>query len=114
MWSAPVWLCAGPVRPVDFDVKEVRVRNEWSKSQGGGCSRALRCLVLAAMLIGLALPAAPPAAAQAQTKPVKGEISTVVDGGYARIVFLFTEEVESQVRVANNILTITFARPVDV
>ena len=45
---------------------------------------------------------------------VKGEVSAVVENGFARLVFVTSEEVESQVRVANNIITISFQRPVDV
>src|SRR5262249_42309411 len=37
-----------------------------------------------------------------------------VENGYARLVFLLTEEVEAQVRLANNIVTITFQKPVDI
>ena len=41
-------------------------------------------------------------------------MSAVVENGFARLVFVTSEEVESQVRVANNIITISFQRPVDV
>ena len=64
---------------------------------------------LATVVFGaLALPR--PAAAQA----VKAEVSVVVDNGYARLVFHLAEEVESQVRLTNNILAVSFARPVDI
>src|SRR4051812_36519166 len=71
------------------------------------CARAAFGL---AVLVAALLVAAPPASAQA----VKGEVSAVVENGFARIVFTLAEEVEAQVRVANGILAITFARPVDV
>jgi len=54
--------------------------------------------------------AAPPAAAQA----VRGEVTAAIENGHARLVFHFDEEIEAKVRLANNILTITFPRPVDV
>ena len=71
--------------------------------------RTITIAVLAALaLVAIALPR--PATAQA----VKGELSAVVENGYARLVFHLGEEVESQVRVANGILTVSFARPVEV
>ncbi len=47
-------------------------------------------------------------------EPVKGEVSVVVNDGYARLVFRLDQEVESEVRLANNIVVIAFKRPVDV
>jgi tetratricopeptide (TPR) repeat protein len=66
--------------------------------------------LLPAILIAVVLGIPHLAAAQA----VKGEVNAVADGGYARLAFRFAEDVEAQVRVANNVLTIMFARPVDV
>jgi hypothetical protein len=51
-----------------------------------------------------------PASAQA----VKGEVQVTVENGYARLLFRFAEEVDAEVRLANNVLTINFPRPVDV
>ncbi|MGH6767555.1 MAG: tetratricopeptide repeat protein, partial [Xanthobacteraceae bacterium] len=45
---------------------------------------------------------------------VKGEVSVAVENGYARLVFHLEDEVETQVRLANNILTVSFRRPVDI
>ena len=69
-------------------------------------------LHLIALLIALPLWAglARPAVAQA----LKGEVSATVENGYARLVFQFDEEIEAQVRLANNILTVNFPRPVDI
>src|SRR5262245_18505026 len=64
--------------------------------------------VATATLFALAAPRPGPAPA------VKGELSAGVDNGHARLVFHLTEEVESQVRFANNVLTIVFARAVDI
>jgi tetratricopeptide (TPR) repeat protein len=60
----------------------------------------------------LALVALLPQIAVAQT--IKGEISVSVENGFARFVLQFAEEVETKARVANNILTITFDKPVDI
>ena len=67
-------------------------------------------LHLIALLIVLPLGLACPAAAQ----PLKGEVSTTIENGYARLLFKFADEIEAQVRLANNILTINFPRPIDV
>ena len=65
-------------------------------------------LLLAPVLMSAIVPS--PAFAQR----VKGELTAVVENGYARLVFRLEEEVEAQVRLANNILTVTFQRPVDI
>ncbi len=46
--------------------------------------------------------------------PVKGEIAATIQDGYARLVFKLATEVESEVKVSNNILIVTFKEPVDV
>jgi hypothetical protein len=46
-------------------------------------------------------------------EPVKGEVSVTTAGGYARIIFRLTEDVESDVRGLSGVLVITFKRPVD-
>jgi tetratricopeptide (TPR) repeat protein len=45
---------------------------------------------------------------------IKGEISVSVENGFARFVLQFAEEIETKARVANNILTISFEKPVDI
>jgi tetratricopeptide (TPR) repeat protein len=67
-------------------------------------------LQAAAFLLLLVTATAPTAAADA----VKGEVSAAVENGFARLVFVLSEDVESQVRVANNIITISFQRPVEI
>ena len=74
-----------------------------------GRSIAVRMLLLAAAILA-AVVAPRPALAQ----NIKGEISVTVENGFARFVLLFGEEIETKVRVANNILSITFDRPVDI
>jgi hypothetical protein len=46
--------------------------------------------------------------------PTKGEVSATTVGGYARLVFTLSEEIEAEVRVANGIVIIGFKRAVDV
>jgi hypothetical protein len=50
----------------------------------------------------------------ATAQGVKGEVSAAVENGHARLVIRLAAEVESQARIANNVLTITFQKPVDV
>ena len=65
----------------------------------------------ALMLLALALFFAGPASAAA---PVKGEIKVSTDGGYARLVFRFDQEVEAKIRLAGTVMVISFKQPVDV
>jgi len=51
--------------------------------------------------------------AKAQNR-VKADISTATANGYARLIFHFAEDVESDVRLANGVLVIKFKRPIDV
>jgi tetratricopeptide (TPR) repeat protein len=74
-------------------------------------SRILAVHLLLPAIIAMAAIALPrPAAAQA----IKGEISVTIENGFARFVLTFAEEIETKVRVANNILSITFEKPVDI
>ncbi|MEA2904784.1 MAG: hypothetical protein QOI12_2171 [Alphaproteobacteria bacterium] len=94
-----------------FDLKAVRV-SHLSRGPRRSCrDGAAGLLLLAGLAFGLLSLAAPrPAAAQA----VKGEVSAVIENGFARLVFLFAEEIETQVRLANGIVTVSFARPVEI
>ena len=67
-------------------------------------------LLLLPMLVSIALLLPRPAAA---ADAVKGSVSAVVDNGFARLVFSLGSDVESQVKVANNVVVISFDRPVD-
>jgi tetratricopeptide (TPR) repeat protein len=53
-------------------------------------------------------------AAPARAEPIPAEITADLSGGYARIVFRFNEEVDADVRMANNILVVSFKTPVSV
>lgn len=66
---------------------------------------------LAVVIAGGCVGASSRASAQ---QPVKGEYTVNTEAGFLRIVFRFTEEVESEVRLANNILVVGFKTPVDV
>jgi tetratricopeptide (TPR) repeat protein len=49
-----------------------------------------------------------PLGASAQAEPVKADITVDLSKGYARIVFRFSDEIDADVRMANNILVISF------
>jgi tetratricopeptide (TPR) repeat protein len=66
------------------------------------------------LLLAAVMPAAVVAPDPAVAQNIKGEISVTVENGFARFVLLFGEEIETKVRVANNILSITFEKPVDI
>src|SRR5580704_16198021 len=70
-----------------------------------------RCGLAAAALLCLAGFAAP---GSADDGPVKATIAATVNDGYARLVFDMSEYDDASVRVANNVLVITFNRPIDV
>ena len=75
--------------------------------------RSAACGVLlraAPFLLALVTATVPLAAAEA----VKGEVSAVVENGFTRLIFALSEDIESQVRVANNIITVSFQRPVQI
>ena len=46
--------------------------------------------------------------------PIKGEVKTIADGGFVRLLFHFDQAVESNVRVSGAIIVITFKKPVAV
>jgi len=46
--------------------------------------------------------------------PIKATLAATVNDGYARLVFDMSEYDDASVRVANNVLVITFNRPIDV
>jgi tetratricopeptide (TPR) repeat protein len=62
----------------------------------------------ALLLLTIVLPS--PACAQA----IKGEVGAVIENGFARLVFTLAEDVESQVKVGNGIIIVSYKRPVDV
>jgi hypothetical protein len=50
----------------------------------------------------------------ALAQSIKGDVTGVVANGFARLVFTLGENVDSQVRVANNIVIVNFNRPVEI
>jgi len=75
------------------------------------CPRIAAALLLLQTLIFVALLLPRPAAA---ADAVTGSVSAAVENGFARLIFSLGSDVESQVKVANNILVITFDRQVDI
>jgi tetratricopeptide (TPR) repeat protein len=53
-----------------------------------------------------------PLGATARAEPVKADITVDTSKGYARIVFRFSDEIDADVRMANNVLVISFKSPV--
>jgi len=91
------------------------VFNELSRFLRLGRHVVFRVLLLAVIAMAVVAPPRPAAGQGAQAvQAVKGEISVAVENGFARFVLLFPEEVETKARVANNILTISFEKPVDI
>ena len=70
-----------------------------------------RCGLAAAALLCFAGFAAP---GSADDDPVKATLAATVNAGYARLIFDMSEYDDASVRVANNVLVITFKRPIDV
>jgi tetratricopeptide (TPR) repeat protein len=69
------------------------------------------CGLAAAALLCISGFAAP---GSADDDPVKATLAATVNDGYARLVFDMSEYDDASVRVANNVLVITFKRPIDV
>ena len=87
-------------------------RGRSERKTGHRFSSYLRhCGLAAAALLCLAGFAAP---GSADDGPVKATLAATVNDGYARLVFDMSEYDDASVRVANNVLVITFNRPIDV
>lgn len=67
-----------------------------------------------AWLLALAAVASLAAAPARADDPVRGELKVYTDGGYARMVFRFAEEVGATVSVSGAIMVINFKKPVNV
>ena len=74
-------------------------------------SNLRRCGLAAAALFCFATYAAP---GSADDGPIKATLAATVNDGYARLVFDMSEYDDASVRLANNVLVITFKRPIDV
>ena len=62
--------------------------------------------------LGLALVLAGPTTSTAA--PLRGSVSVETTDGYARLVFVLSEDVDASARIAGNVLILTFAKPVAV
>ena len=65
-------------------------------------------LIQALLLIVLVLPGSDAA------EPVKSTVTAAVENGFARLIFLLSDDVESQVHVADSIIIINFDQPIDI
>src|SRR5689334_5625021 len=70
----------------------------------------LRAAVLALLAL-LALLLAPLGRA-ARAEPVRADVTVDTSRGFARIVLRFSDEIDADVRMANNIIVISFKSPV--
>jgi tetratricopeptide (TPR) repeat protein len=87
-------------------------RGRSERKTGHRFSSSLRhCGLAAAALFCLAGFAAP---GFADDGPVKATLAATVNDGYARLIFDMSEYDDASVRLANNVLVITFNRPIDV
>jgi tetratricopeptide (TPR) repeat protein len=87
-------------------------RGRSERKTGHRCPSLLRhCVLAAAALFCLAGLAAP---GSADDGPVKATLAATVNDGYARLVFDMSEYDDASVRLASNVLVITFDRPIDV
>ena len=64
------------------------------------------------LFLGLALVLAGPTTSTAA--PLRGSVSAETTDGYARLVFVLSEDVDASARIAGNVLILTFAKPVAV
>jgi tetratricopeptide (TPR) repeat protein len=78
---------------------------------GADLRRGRLALVLTALLALMLSLALSPASAQS-AQAVKSSVSASLDNGFARLLFMLGDDVTSQVKVANNVVVITFDRPV--
>src|SRR5215470_502062 len=79
----------------------------WVGWDAGALARLLAFLAALALVLGLVR-------GPARAEPVKGDITVDTSRGYARIVFRFSDEIDADVRLANQVLVITFKTKVSV
>lgn len=90
-------------------VKAARKPGPQVRSFSGMICRGLRFVVLAGLIL-----TADAAAGLVRAAPVKGEATLTEQGGYARLVLKFQDEVATDIVVAGSILVIRFKTPVDI
>src|SRR5262245_37869938 len=86
------------------------IRTQAAETARGTARTGLRAAALA-LLAALTLVLAPLGAA-ARAEPVRADVTVDTSKGYARIVFRFSDEIDADVRMANNIIVISFKSPV--
>src|SRR5437879_1424727 len=96
------------VKPITL--KGMRARDHAPAPPRAG-ARVVAFILAQLLLLGALMPAFPRAADAA---PVRGQVSVSTTGGYARIVFTLTEDVEADVRLAGGILIVQFKQPVNI
>jgi tetratricopeptide (TPR) repeat protein len=64
------------------------------------------------LLLSLVLAFAGSAASKAV--PLQGSVTAEADDGYARLVFVLSDDVDATARIAGNVLIVTFAKPVSI
>ncbi len=75
------------------------------------CGRTFRkafALGLVLLAVAFAIPASSAAG------PIKGDITVDLSGGYARLIFAMSDDVDASVHTSSNVLIISFAQPVQV
>src|SRR5262249_4590427 len=80
-------------------------------SARGGCRAGARALLVVLSLAALVLG---PLAGAARAEPVKADVTVDMSRGFARIVLRFSDEIDADVRMANNILVVSFKTKVSV
>ena len=86
-------------------------RSDHALAERAGLGASLLAFCLALMIATLTALASAEAAPQ-NREPVRAQVTAEVSGGYARLVFALSSEVDASVHSAGNILIISFDRPV--
>jgi len=76
-------------------------------ARGGWRARALALIAALALVVG-------PLAGAARAEPIKADVTVDMSRGFARIVLRFSDEIDADVRMANNILVVSFKTKVSV
>src|SRR5437879_6737462 len=99
-------MAVGPIT-----LKGMRARDHAPARPRLGVTVAAAFILAQLLLLGALMLAFPTAAGAAA---VKGVVSVSTAGGYARIIFSLTEDVDADVRLAGGIVIVQFKQPVDV
>src|SRR5262249_28141623 len=86
------------------------IRTQAAETARGTARTGLRAAALALLAARTLVPA--PLGAAARAEPVRADVTVDTSKGFARIVFRFSDEIDADVRMANNIIVISFKSPV--